>query len=110
MPVQIHLSETEEEVTRCVAEHGVRPAEYLDRVGLLGPRTVLAHGVWLDDARAGADRRRAAPPSSPTRSPTSSSRSARVFPYPAARRHGVARRPRHRRAGLEQLAGPASRT
>src|SRR5262245_31229549 len=50
LPVQIHLSETAEEVTRCVSEHAVRPAEYLDRVGLLGPRTVLAHGVWLDAA------------------------------------------------------------
>jgi 5-methylthioadenosine/S-adenosylhomocysteine deaminase len=48
IPVQIHLSETEDEVGRCIAAHGMRPAAYLDRVGLLGPRTVLAHGVWLD--------------------------------------------------------------
>jgi 5-methylthioadenosine/S-adenosylhomocysteine deaminase len=48
IPVQIHLSETAEEVDRCVAERGERPAFYLDRVGLLGPRTVLAHGTWLD--------------------------------------------------------------
>ena len=33
----------------CVAAHGARPAEYLDRLGLLGPRTLLAHGVWLDE-------------------------------------------------------------
>ena len=46
--VQIHLSETQKEVEDCVAEHGVRPAFHLDRVGLLGPRTILAHGVWLD--------------------------------------------------------------
>lgn len=38
------------EVEDCVAEHGVRPAAYLDRLGLLGERTVLAHGVWLDEA------------------------------------------------------------
>jgi 5-methylthioadenosine/S-adenosylhomocysteine deaminase len=50
IPVQIHLSETEEEVHRCLEAHGERPAAYLDRVGLLGPRTVLAHGVWLDQA------------------------------------------------------------
>jgi 5-methylthioadenosine/S-adenosylhomocysteine deaminase len=49
VPVHIHLSETEEEVRDCVAAHSVRPAAYLDRVGLLTPRTVLAHGVWLDD-------------------------------------------------------------
>jgi 5-methylthioadenosine/S-adenosylhomocysteine deaminase len=48
-PVQIHLSETESEVIDCLAAHGERPARYLDRVGLLLPRTVLAHGVWLDE-------------------------------------------------------------
>ena len=47
--MHIHLSETEEEVARCVAAHGARPAAYLDRLGLLGPRTLLAHGVWLDE-------------------------------------------------------------
>jgi 5-methylthioadenosine/S-adenosylhomocysteine deaminase len=50
LPVQIHLSETEQEVTDCLAAHGVRPAYYLDRVGMLTPRTVLAHGVWLDES------------------------------------------------------------
>jgi 5-methylthioadenosine/S-adenosylhomocysteine deaminase len=49
IPVHIHLSETENEVLACEAKHGVRPAEYLDRVGLLGPLTLLAHCVWLDD-------------------------------------------------------------
>jgi 5-methylthioadenosine/S-adenosylhomocysteine deaminase len=48
VPIQIHLSETEGEVTECVRETGVRPAHYLDRCGLLGPRTLLAHCVWLD--------------------------------------------------------------
>jgi 5-methylthioadenosine/S-adenosylhomocysteine deaminase len=49
IPVQIHISETEGEVDDCLAAHGIRPVELLDRVGLLGPRTVLAHSVWLDD-------------------------------------------------------------
>ncbi len=49
VPVQIHASETEREVEDCVAAHGLRPVELLDRVGLLGPRTLLAHCVWLDD-------------------------------------------------------------
>jgi 5-methylthioadenosine/S-adenosylhomocysteine deaminase len=48
LPVQIHLSETSDEVDRCLSERGERPTSYLDRVGLLGPRTVLAHGTWLD--------------------------------------------------------------
>jgi 5-methylthioadenosine/S-adenosylhomocysteine deaminase len=49
LPVHIHVSETEQEVGDCVAAHGARPVAYLDRVGLLGPLTLLAHGVWLDD-------------------------------------------------------------
>jgi 5-methylthioadenosine/S-adenosylhomocysteine deaminase len=49
IPVQIHISETEGEVEECVRAHGIRPVELLDRVGLLGPRTLLAHAVWLDD-------------------------------------------------------------
>ena len=48
LPIQIHLSETEQEVADCLAARGERPTHYLDRVGLLSPRTVLSHGVWLD--------------------------------------------------------------
>jgi 5-methylthioadenosine/S-adenosylhomocysteine deaminase len=47
--VHIHLSETEDEVARCVADHGMRPAALLDASDLLGPRTLIAHGCWLDD-------------------------------------------------------------
>lgn len=48
LPIQIHLSETAREVEDCIEENGLRPAFYLDRLGLLGPATLLAHGVWLD--------------------------------------------------------------
>ncbi|MGI9557043.1 MAG: amidohydrolase [Solirubrobacterales bacterium] len=50
LPIHIHLSETEKEVADCVVAQGTRPAAYLESVGVLGPRTVLAHGVYLDDA------------------------------------------------------------
>jgi len=46
--VHIHLSETRSEVEACVATHGVRPAHFLQRVGLLETNLVLAHGVYLD--------------------------------------------------------------
>lgn len=46
--LHIHLSETEQEVRDCVATHGVRPTELLDRLGALGPNLVAAHGVYLD--------------------------------------------------------------
>ena len=49
VPIQIHASETEDEVDNCMREHGLRPVELLDRLGLLGERTLLAHSVWLDD-------------------------------------------------------------
>jgi 5-methylthioadenosine/S-adenosylhomocysteine deaminase len=50
IPIQIHLSETEQEVSDCLDARGKRPAAYLDELGCLGPRTLLAHGVWLDES------------------------------------------------------------
>jgi 5-methylthioadenosine/S-adenosylhomocysteine deaminase len=46
--VHIHLAETRREVDDCIAAHGLRPAELIDRCGLLGPQSVLAHGCWLE--------------------------------------------------------------
>jgi 5-methylthioadenosine/S-adenosylhomocysteine deaminase len=48
--IHIHLSETQTEVDECVARHGKRPAAHLDSFGILTPRTVAAHGCWLDPA------------------------------------------------------------
>jgi len=47
-PVHFHANETENEVDPLVDEHGVRPLEYADDVGLLDPETFLAHGVHVD--------------------------------------------------------------
>jgi 5-methylthioadenosine/S-adenosylhomocysteine deaminase len=86
--IQIHLSETEQEVTDCVERHGVRPAAYLDRLGLLGERTVLAHGVWLDQAELELIAARAC---TVVANPVANMKLAvgGVFPYPAAREAGV---------------------
>ena len=46
--LHIHLSETQDEVDACVAEHGVRPTHLLDRLGLVGPNLIAAHGIFLD--------------------------------------------------------------
>ena len=43
IPVQIHVSETEAGGRRLPRRARHRPIELLDRVGLLGPRTLLAH-------------------------------------------------------------------
>ncbi len=89
MPVQIHLSETEDEVTACLAAHDERPAFYLDRVGLLGPRTVLAHGCWLDRDELALIAERGATIAT---NPVANLKLAvgRVFPYRDARDAGVA--------------------
>jgi 5-methylthioadenosine/S-adenosylhomocysteine deaminase len=47
VPLHIHLHETEEEIARSLAEHGVRPLERLRRLGLLGPGLIAVHGVHL---------------------------------------------------------------
>ncbi len=88
LPVHIHLSETEDEVARCVEAHGMRPAAYLDRLGLLGPRTLLAHGVWLDDAELELI---AAHGATVVTNPVANLKLAvgRAFPYLAAREAGV---------------------
>jgi 5-methylthioadenosine/S-adenosylhomocysteine deaminase len=48
--VHIQLHETEEEIARSLAEHGVRPLERLLRLGLLGPGLIAVHAVHLTDA------------------------------------------------------------
>lgn len=47
--VQTHLSETKGEAVTARAAFGKSFTAYLDEVGLLGPSTVLAHGVWIDE-------------------------------------------------------------
>jgi 5-methylthioadenosine/S-adenosylhomocysteine deaminase len=88
LPVQIHLSETEKEVQDCIAEHGERPAHYLDRLGLLSERTVLAHGVWLDPAELALVAERGATVAT---NPAANMKLGvgGVFPHPAARAAGV---------------------
>ncbi|MFC6756849.1 MULTISPECIES: amidohydrolase [Haloarcula] len=49
LPIHLHANETTDEVAPIVDEHGVRPLEYADDVGLLGADTFLAHCVHVDE-------------------------------------------------------------
>jgi 5-methylthioadenosine/S-adenosylhomocysteine deaminase len=50
VPVILHLAETEDEVKIARDEHQLTPTGYLESIGFWGPRTLAAHGVWVDDA------------------------------------------------------------
>lgn len=47
--IHIHASETKDEFDNCVKEHGVTPIAWIDRCGLLTPKTILAHCVHLTE-------------------------------------------------------------
>lgn len=57
--LSIKAAETEVEVGKVFEQYQRRPAEHLDRLGMLGPRTLLTHCVHLDRAEIDmlADRR-----------------------------------------------------
>lgn len=44
-----HVAESNDEVERCLAEHGKRPVELLHDIGFLRPGTVLVHCVQLSE-------------------------------------------------------------
>jgi 5-methylthioadenosine/S-adenosylhomocysteine deaminase len=45
----IHVAEGRYEGARTLAEHGATPIRWLDELGVLGPRMIGVHCVWLDD-------------------------------------------------------------
>lgn len=49
-PVIIHLAETSDELKTSMQKHQVTPTRYLESIGFWGPRTLAAHGVWLNAA------------------------------------------------------------
>lgn len=48
LPIHTHLQETATEVDESLAKHGERPAKRLERLGVLSPDFVGAHGVHLN--------------------------------------------------------------
>jgi 5-methylthioadenosine/S-adenosylhomocysteine deaminase len=49
VPLITHLAETEDEVRIIRDESGLTPTGYLDSIGFWAPRTIAAHGVWVND-------------------------------------------------------------
>ncbi len=52
-PFHIHVAEGQYEGQRTLREHGATPIRYLDTLGVLGPRMIGVHCVWLDDEEIG---------------------------------------------------------
>jgi 5-methylthioadenosine/S-adenosylhomocysteine deaminase len=88
LPVHLHFLETKSEVTGCVERTGERPGAYLDRLGLLSPRLVFAHGVWMEDEELELVAARGA---TVVTNPVSNLKLAvgRVFPYARVRAHRI---------------------
>lgn len=47
--IHLHLAETEGEVVNSIKQFGLSPVRYLYKLGILSPRLVLAHGIYVDD-------------------------------------------------------------
>ena len=53
LPLHMHVHETAHEVEQSIEQHGVRPLERLDRLGLLSERLIAVHAVHLTEAEIG---------------------------------------------------------
>lgn len=86
--IHIHLSETVQEVKSCLERYGLRPVEYLEKIGFLGPNVVLAHAVHLSEYEMDILAERGA---KVVYNPISNMKLAvgGVFPYSALRRRGI---------------------
>lgn len=49
MRIQVHLQETEQEVQDSLGEHGLRPSQRLNELGILGPNTQCVHLSAIND-------------------------------------------------------------
>lgn len=47
--VHTHIAETEKEVNDILEQKGLRPVQYMDKIGALGDNVLSAHSLWLDE-------------------------------------------------------------
>lgn len=45
----VHQAARQGQVDNCLAQHGMRPVEYLESIGVAGPNLLLAHCLYIDD-------------------------------------------------------------
>ncbi|MEO6885387.1 MAG: amidohydrolase family protein [Jatrophihabitantaceae bacterium] len=50
VPMTWHISPGENDVHSYAKRSGLRPVKHLEQLGVLGPRLLLGHAVWLDDS------------------------------------------------------------
>ena len=48
VPIHLHLAETEGEVQNSLKQFGLTPVRYLQKLGVLSPRLIVAHGLYVD--------------------------------------------------------------
>src|SRR5919197_5826725 len=48
-PFHIHVAEGRYEREESMSRHGLSPVRFLDSLGVLSPRTVMVHCVWVDE-------------------------------------------------------------
>jgi 5-methylthioadenosine/S-adenosylhomocysteine deaminase len=53
LPIHIHISETEKEVKDCLSLRGLRPIQWLEKIGFLGPNIIVAHAVHVTNEEVG---------------------------------------------------------
>jgi 5-methylthioadenosine/S-adenosylhomocysteine deaminase len=49
VPFHIHVAEGRYEREQSIEQHGLSPVRYLDSLGVLSPRALLVHCVWVDE-------------------------------------------------------------
>ncbi|HMO05374.1 MAG TPA: 8-oxoguanine deaminase [Kiritimatiellia bacterium] len=82
-----HLCETVDEEDYCLATHGLRPLEYMEKTGWLGPDVWFAHGIYFNE---GEIARLAATRTGIAHCPTSNLRlGSGIAPVPAMLKAGV---------------------
>jgi 5-methylthioadenosine/S-adenosylhomocysteine deaminase len=48
LPFQIHAAQSVVEFHEITRRHGMTPIEWLDSLGVLGPQSIIGHGIFLD--------------------------------------------------------------